>query len=90
MLREMENGKDLKVIALYAHNNGYYIGKGISVSIILKPKEIFRKRIISSINLKPAILGERICKDAITKVWQRLVDGGEALYCEENDHFYLL
>lgn len=89
MLREMENGIDLKVIALFADNT-YYLGKGISISIILKAKEIFGKRIISSSNLPPITVGESISELAISKVWKPLVERRKAKYCESEHHYYLI
>lgn len=89
MLREMENGIDLKVIALFADNT-YYLGKGISISIILKAKEIFGKRIISSSNLRPVTIGESISELAISKVWKPLVECGKAKYCESEHHYYII
>ncbi len=90
MLREMENGTDLKVVALFADNNNYYLGKGISISIILKAKELFGKKIISSSNSKQVTSGESISELAISKVWKPLVESGKAKYCETEHHYYLL
>ncbi|MBF6643906.1 hypothetical protein [Chryseobacterium indologenes] len=86
----MDNGTDLKVVALYPDQKNYYLGRGISVSIILKAKDIFGKRIISSSCLKPTYLGESISDLAVKKVWNRLVDIGKAKYCCSLEHFYLL
>ncbi len=47
ILREMENGVDLKVVDLYPDSIGYYLGKGISRAMILHSKKLFDKRIIS-------------------------------------------
>lgn len=90
MLKIMDNGTDLKVVAVYPDQKNYYLGRGISISIILKVKEIFERRIISSSNLKPTYIGESISDLAIEKVWSRLVDMGKAKYCFLLEHFYLL
>lgn len=47
MLREMENGNDLKVVDLFPDSKKYYLGKGISRAMILHCKNLFVKRLIS-------------------------------------------
>lgn len=47
MLKEMENGTDLKVVDLFSDSKKYYSGKGISRAMILHCKNLFEKRIIS-------------------------------------------
>lgn len=41
MLREMENGTDLKVVDLFSDSKKYYLGKGISRAMILHCKNLF-------------------------------------------------
>jgi hypothetical protein len=86
-LRVMENQKDLKVIDLFAFD---YVGRGISIEIILKCKELFKKRIISSSNNKKSFPEEAIWPDAIDKVWNRMVKLGLAKFDHANDYFYIL
>lgn len=89
-LREMENGTDLKVVDLYPDREKNYIGKGISISIILKSKEIFNKRIISSSNKRKSHPGEFNTREAIEKVWDRMVLLGLAKYDSDNDYYFVL
>jgi len=88
-LREMENGKDLKVVDLYPDRNQYYLGKGISISIILESSKIFQKRIISSSNKHKSHSGEYNSQAAIEKVWKKLVASGKAAYNKEKDYYFL-
>jgi hypothetical protein len=87
ILKVMDNGIDLKVIDLCANK---YAGCGISRYIILRSKELFGKRIISSSNRFPSFLGESNWEDAINKVWIPLVKEGNAIYDHEFDYYYLL
>jgi hypothetical protein len=87
LLRVMENGTDLKVSDLFA---GSYKGKGISIAIILRAKELFNKRIISSSNRTQSYIGEANWKEAIEKVWNPMVSQGLARYDAENDYYYVL
>ncbi len=89
-LRVMENGNDLKVVDLFGDCNNYYLGKGISIAIILKSKEIFNKRIISSSNKRQSYRGEANYKPAIEKVWKKMVSKGLAGYDSENDFYFTL
>lgn len=84
----MENDEDIKLIDLFPPD--YYRGKGISIAIILKAKELFNKRIISSSNIKRTFIGEMRWKDATEKVWKRMVDDGIASFDPKNDIFYTL
>ncbi len=89
-LRVMENGNDLKVVDLFGDCNNYYLGKGISIAIILKSKEIFNKRIISSSNKVQSYRDEANYKPAIEKVWKKMVSKGLAGYDSENDFYFTL
>ncbi|HLP13604.1 MAG TPA: hypothetical protein VK177_16840 [Flavobacteriales bacterium] len=89
-LRVMENGQDLKVVDLYPDSQKHYLGKGISIAIILHSKELFNKRIISSSNKKKSFEGEANWQDAIEKVWKRLENNSLAGYDKENDFYYLV
>ncbi len=86
-LRVMENNTDLKVVDLFAKK---YIGLGISRAIILKSKEIFQKRIISSSNKFPSYIGEANWPESIDKVWKPLVSRGLANYDIKNDYYFVL
>lgn len=81
LLRIMENDIDLKVVDLFPDNNNYYLGKGISVALILHCKFLFKKRIISE-------RGEENWPDARTKVWEQLKSNGEVAYCESEDYYF--
>lgn len=87
LLRVMENGKDLKVVDLFAGN---YNGEGISIAIILKSKELFQKRIISSSNKQPSSSGEENWDEAIQKVWEPMVRQGTVAYDANKDYYYTL
>lgn len=89
-LRIMENGKDLKVVDLIGDCSSYYLGKGISIAMILKSKEMFNKRIISSSNKVKTFTGEANYKPAIEKVWKRMVDKGLAEYDSKYDYYFTL
>lgn len=86
-LREMENGTELKVVDLYPDHSNYYLGKGISIAIILETKNIFNRNIISSSNLYPSHSGEWNSEQAIEKVWNRLLVAGVAKYYKEFDYY---
>ncbi|WP_426477260.1 hypothetical protein ACP3T3_18740 [Chryseobacterium sp. CBSDS_008] len=81
-LRIMENGTDLKVVDLFADNK-YYLGKGISIAMILLCKFLFRKRIISE-------RGKDNWPDARTKVWERMKSNGEVAYCKTKDYYFTI
>lgn len=83
----MKNGIDLKVVDLYPDYHKYYLGKGISVNLILKCREIFGKRIISSNNLQKSQYCEWNSPIAVEKVWKPLVNSGVAVYVEEEDQY---
>lgn len=83
ILREMENGIDLKVVDLYPDSNDYYTGKGISRAMILHCKYLFGKRIISE-------RGDDNWPDARNKVWERMKSDGEVAYCESNDFYFTI
>lgn len=87
ILMPMENGRDMKSIDLLA--GPYYNRKGISDAIILKAKELFNKRIISSSN-KVKFHYSEIRKPDADRVWQRLVKKSLAEYDVENDYYYTL
>lgn len=87
LLRVMENGSDLKVVDLFA---GDYKGKGISIPIILKSKQLFNKRIISSSNKLKSYSGEANWDEAVEKVWKPLVSQELAKYDIENDYYFVL
>ena len=87
MLRIMENGNDLKVIDLFANR---YIGKGIGSAIILKSKELFEKRIISSSNTKKSYPTESNWKAAIEKVWKPMMAKGLVDYNFLEDYYYTI
>jgi hypothetical protein len=89
-LKIMDNGQDLKVVDLYPDADKYYLGKGISISIIKEVKSIFNKRIISSSNKYPTFRSESRRDDASKKVWERLVLLKEAFYDKENDYFHTI
>jgi len=89
-LRIMENGNDLKVVDLFGDCSSYYLGKGISIAMILRSKEMFNKRIISSSNKAKSFIGEANYKDATEKVWKRMVDSGLAEYDCLNDYYSTL
>jgi hypothetical protein len=88
-LRQMENGTDLKVVDLYPDSQKYYLGKGISIAIILESKSIFQKRIISSSNKNKSHSREFNTPEAIEKVWKRLKLCGKADYNSEFDYYFL-
>lgn len=83
ILREMENGNDLKVVDLFPDRDGNYAGKGISRAMILHCKKLFEKRIISE-------EGNKNSKEARTKVWERMKSNGEVAYCESEDIYYTI
>lgn len=89
-LRIMENGNDLKVVDMYGDCFNYYLGKGISIAMILRSKEMFKKRIISSSNIVKSYFYEAISKTAIEKVWLRMVKSGLAGYDSINDYYFTL
>ncbi|MBU0522385.1 MAG: hypothetical protein KKC24_11480 [Gammaproteobacteria bacterium] len=75
---------EVRVIAMYNNGEGEYVAKGIpDVGIPLIASEL-EKTVCSSPNL---------CTDGVfrtlqaTKVWQRLVDKGQAIYSETEDVF---
>lgn len=83
MLREMENGTDLKVVDLFSDSKKYYLGKAISRAMILHCKNLFVKRIISE-------GGNNNWEEARTKVWERMKSNGEVAYCESNDFYFTI
>lgn len=87
-LRVMENGTDLKIVDLFPDTEKYYLGKGISIAMILKAKSIFNKRIISSSNVKHSFSNEMRWSDATNKVWKKLEIENLAKYDKENDYYY--
>jgi len=87
ILEIITNGLDLKVMDMYACD---YQGKGISIPMILKAKELFGKRIISSSNAHPSRSGESNWVEAIEKVWRPMVSQGLAKYIEECDYYVVL
>jgi hypothetical protein len=87
ILLVMKNGNDLKVVDLNPDSCKYYLGKGISISLILKCREIFGKRIVSSSNLKKSAYCEWNSSLAIEKVWKPLVKLGFAIYVKEEDQY---
>ena len=89
-LRVMENGTDLKVVDLFPDTKNYYLGKGISIAMILKAKSIFNKRIISSSNIdaKTSFSGEMRWSDATNKVWKKLEKKNLAKYDKGDDYYY--
>jgi len=87
ILEIMENGADLKVMDMFASD---YTGRGISIPIILKAKELFGKRIISSSNTHRSRPGEANWDMAIEKVWEPMVSQGLAIYNELDDRYYVL
>ncbi len=91
-LKIEKNGKDLKVVDLYPDSTKKYLGKGISIAIILESKKIFNKRIISSTNVddKQTVQGEDNSEAAIEKVWKRLVDNDKAKYDRLNGYYYTI
>ena len=86
-LEIMPNGTDLKVTDLFACD---YKGRGISIPMILKAKELFGKRIISISNKNPARYDEANWPDAIEKVWQPMVSQRLAEYNDEGDYYIVL
>ncbi|MFC4165070.1 hypothetical protein ACFOWU_15485 [Epilithonimonas zeae] len=89
ILKEMDNS-DLKVVDLYPDSKNYYLGKGISINILLKLKELLKKRIISSSNIHKTELCEFNSPEAIEKIWDRLVSGGFAKYSLTDGFYYLI
>jgi hypothetical protein len=83
ILREMENGNDLKVVDLFPDSKKYYLGKGISRAVILHCKNLFMKRIISE-------EGNSNWDEARLKVWERMKSNGEVAYCESNDFYFTI
>ncbi|MDQ8141067.1 hypothetical protein [Chryseobacterium sp. CFS15] len=83
MLREMENGTDLKVVDLFPDSKKYYLGKGISRAMILHCKNLFVKRIISERR-------DKNWEEARTKVWERMKFNGEVAYCEFKDFYFTI
>ncbi|MCT3662781.1 hypothetical protein HZR00_09705 [Elizabethkingia anophelis] len=83
MLREMENGTDLKVVDLFSDSKKYYSGKGISRAMILHCKNLFLKRIISE-------RGKENWEEARIKVWERMKSDREVAYCETKDYYYTI
>lgn len=90
ILREMENGSELKVVDLYPDRNKYYLGKRISINIILFLKEYFKKRIISSSNNKHSEYCEFNSDIAIKYVWEKLRSFNKVEYCRTRDVYYTL
>ncbi len=86
LFKIIDNGSDLKVIDLFPPD--YYRGKGISIAGILKAKEIFKKRIISSSNHAKSEIHEARWDDATEKVWKRLVDRKLAKYNIAKDYYF--
>ena len=86
----MENEKDLKVVDLFPDSGKYYLGKGISISMILESQKIFEKRIISSSNKFKSFHGEARWDDSTEKVWKKLVKLKLAKYDSEKDFFYTI
>jgi hypothetical protein len=87
LLKEMPNGKDLKIIDIFANKHE---GLGISIPIILEVNKIFHKRIISSSNKNKTYSGEANWKEAIEKIWVPMVLQGLAKYDDTNDVYYIL
>lgn len=85
-LEIMANGTDLKVTDLFACD---YKRKGISIPLILKAKELFGKRIISTSNKNPARHDEANWSEAIEKVWEPMVSQGLAAYNQDNDYYFV-
>jgi hypothetical protein len=91
ILREMENQSELKIVDLFPDCKRYYLGKGISVNIIIYLKNYFNKRIISSSNLKANNFYTEYNSDsAITNVWEKLKNLNEVEYDEEQDTYYTI
>lgn len=91
MLRIMEDGISLKVVDLYPDFERYYLGKGISIAIILESSKIFNKRIISSSNnfKTKSSLGEFNSEKAIEKVWHRMMNMNLVEYDKINDVYFI-
>ncbi|MEM9548095.1 MAG: hypothetical protein AAGA77_19095, partial [Bacteroidota bacterium] len=89
-LKVMENGIDLKVVDMYSDLEKKYLGKGISIAMILHVKSIFNKRIISSTNIQTykCHIGESNSQDAIDKVWERMRKNEDAGYNEIEGYYY--
>lgn len=68
------------MVDLFAGNK-YYLGKGISIAMILHCKFIFGKRIISERE-------KNNWGEARTKVWERMKSSGEVAYCETKDYYF--
>ncbi|MDB5004390.1 MAG: hypothetical protein JWQ34_2615 [Mucilaginibacter sp.] len=83
----MNDDVHLKVIDLFMHD---YQGKGIARAIILKAKEIFNKRIVSSSNVNKTFTGESNWPEAIKRVWKPLAEEGLAVYDEINGYYILV
>jgi hypothetical protein len=79
---------ELKVTDMFIGKNAHR-RKGIPEALILEAKRIFDKRIISSSNKQSILIAERRSRDA-TKVWERLVNKGFAIYNEAQDIFEIL
>ena len=58
--------------------------------MIIKSKELFNKRIISTSNKFKTFLGEENKKEAILKIWNPMVSQGLAKYDCDNDYYYVL
>ncbi|MDB5088584.1 MAG: hypothetical protein JWR09_2578 [Mucilaginibacter sp.] len=87
ILEVMDNGTDLKVMDMFASD---YKGRGISIPMILKSKELFGKRIISSSNKHKSRPGEMNWEEGIKKVWEPMVAQGLAAYNPIDDRYYVL
>ncbi|MBD1362982.1 hypothetical protein IDJ77_04090 [Mucilaginibacter sp. ZT4R22] len=83
----MNDDIHLKVIDLFMK---HYSGNGIAIAIILKARELFGKKIISSSNTNKSFTSEANWPEAIQRVWQPLVDQGLAHYDAPNDHYVLV
>lgn len=66
-----------------------YLGRGISIAFVLKAKEIFGKRIISSSNKFPAT-GEMRKAPAEKYLWEPLRELGLAGYDNDRDIYYTI
>ncbi len=84
----MNDGLTLKVIDAFMND---YEGNGIAIAILLKSKELFGKRIISSSNKKEyrSFVGESRWSTATDNIWQPLVLQGLATYNNVGDYFIL-
>lgn len=89
-LRIMKGGKDLKVVNLARTDYIRNKGKRISIAMILESKILFKRRIISSSNLKKTFSKESRFQRATDYVWKKMEAENLAAYNDIGDYYYTL